>query len=82
MVSPLLIAQYMAAQQLSHFAKGDFKLWLRKFESHCTHFCRPKEEKLLTVAQFLDRGAAKWHNNLSHANWDKWRKAAIKQSVP
>ncbi|KAJ9087328.1 hypothetical protein DSO57_1034427 [Entomophthora muscae] len=28
MVLPLLIARYMTAQQLPHYAKGDFKLWL------------------------------------------------------
>ncbi|KAJ9050965.1 hypothetical protein DSO57_1009053 [Entomophthora muscae] len=82
MVLPLLIACYMAAQQLPHYAKGDFKLWLCKFKNHFTLFRVPDNEKLLTVAQFLDDEAAKWHNNLSYKDWDDWRKAAIKQFVP
>ncbi|KAJ9054394.1 hypothetical protein DSO57_1015210 [Entomophthora muscae] len=61
----------MAAQQLPHFAKGNFKLWLRKFENHCTLFCVPEQEKLLTVAQFLDGDAAKWHNALLYNKWDE-----------
>ncbi|KAJ9086213.1 hypothetical protein DSO57_1006414 [Entomophthora muscae] len=72
----------MAAQQLPHFAKGDFKLWLRKFKNNCTLFHIPEQEKLLTVAQFLDGDAAKWHNDLLYNKWDEWRKAAIKQFVP
>ncbi|KAJ9069103.1 hypothetical protein DSO57_1021888 [Entomophthora muscae] len=82
MVSPLLIARYMAAQQLPHYAKGDFKLWLCKFESHCTLFRVPDNEKRLKVAQFLDGEAAKWHDNLSYKDWGDWCKAAIKQFVP
>ncbi|KAJ9089673.1 hypothetical protein DSO57_1010376 [Entomophthora muscae] len=66
MVLPLLIARYIAAQQLPHYAKGDFKLWLCKFENHCTLFRVPDNEKLLTVAQFLDGEAAKWHKDLSY----------------
>ncbi|KAJ9055179.1 hypothetical protein DSO57_1006806 [Entomophthora muscae] len=54
MVLPLLIARYMAAQQLPHYPKGDFKLWLCKFENHCILFRVPDIENLLTVSQFLD----------------------------
>ncbi|KAJ9068473.1 hypothetical protein DSO57_1028310 [Entomophthora muscae] len=82
MVLPLLIARYMAAQQLPHYAKGDFKLWLCKFKNHCTLFRVPDNEKLLTVSQFLDVEAAKWHDNLLYKDWEDWRKAAIKQFVP
>ncbi|KAJ9048028.1 hypothetical protein DSO57_1039093 [Entomophthora muscae] len=82
MMSPLLIARYMAAQQLPHYSKGDFKLWLCKFENHCTLFCVLDNEKLLTVSQFLDGEAAKWHNNLSYEEWDNWQKTVIKQFVP
>ncbi|KAJ9057633.1 hypothetical protein DSO57_1020626 [Entomophthora muscae] len=82
MVLPLLIACYMAAQQLPHYAKGDFKLWLHKFKNHSNLFRVPDNEKLLTVSQFLDGEAAKWHDDLSYKDWEDWRKAAIKQFVP
>ncbi|KAJ9088069.1 hypothetical protein DSO57_1026817 [Entomophthora muscae] len=74
MVLPLLIVRYMVAQQLPHYAKGDFKLWLCKFKNHCTLFRVPDNVKLLTVSQFLDGEAAKWHDNLSYKDWEDWPK--------
>ncbi|KAJ9062716.1 hypothetical protein DSO57_1007886 [Entomophthora muscae] len=41
-----------------------------------------QKEKLITVAQFLDGDAAKWHNDLLYNKGVEWRKAAIKQFVP
>ncbi|KAJ9048524.1 hypothetical protein DSO57_1034251 [Entomophthora muscae] len=73
MISPLLIAQYMVAQQLPHFAKGNFKLWLHKFKNHYCVEDEPDEleREKLEWNPFVKKKVTKDVRNKSSAIMDE-----------